>query len=191
MGQYWPGEQSQRHSAPKEPVLDRTDPSQSSPGSLAFRSTVVRGSKHPDVDPSRGCTPGRLLPLYFPWYVMATQQSCECCSSGPSHAGAEEGLSCYCPVDGVIDTISKKYSLQIVGLLGANGPMRYGDLEAALGATSTSLLANRLEELTEAGLIERRSFDEIPPRVEYSLTQRGRELETRIQPLLEWAAGAE
>nr|WP_265112477.1 winged helix-turn-helix transcriptional regulator [Halosolutus halophilus] len=45
-----------------------------------------------------------------------------------------------------------------------------------------------LDELTEKGLIERRSFDEIPPRVEYSLTPRGRELETRIQPLLEWAA---
>lgn len=122
---------------------------------------------------------------------MATQQSCECCSSGASQTGTAAGLSCYCPVDGVIDTISKKYSLQIVGLLGANGPMRYGDLEEALGATSTSLLANRLEELAEEELIERRSFDEIPPRVEYSLTQRGRELESRIQPLLEWAADAD
>ena len=122
---------------------------------------------------------------------MATHQSCECCSSETSETGAETAPSCYCPVDGVIDTISKKYSLQIVGLLGANGPMRYGDLEDALEATSTSLLSNRLEELTAEGLIERRSFDEIPPRVEYSLTQRGRELESRIQPLLEWAADAE
>lgn len=122
---------------------------------------------------------------------MATNQSCECCSSETSGGVADTEPSCYCPVDGVIDTISKKYTLQIVGLLGANGPMRYGELEEALGATSTSLLANRLEELAEKGLIERRSFDEIPPRVEYSLTPRGRELESRIQPLLEWAAGAE
>lgn len=118
---------------------------------------------------------------------MAQQSGCECC--GPDdEMGAVEGLACYCPVDGVIDTISKKYSLQIVGLLGANGPMRYGELEDVLGATSSSLLSNRLEDLAETGLIERRSFDEIPPRVEYSLTPRGRELEARIQPLLEWAA---
>lgn len=119
---------------------------------------------------------------------MASHQSCACCNSGES--GMVEGVdpSCYCPVDGVINTISKKYTLQIVGLLGANGPMRYGDLEEVLGATSSSLLSNRLEELTDAGLIERRSFNEVPPRVEYSLTPRGRELESRIQPLLEWAA---
>lgn len=129
---------------------------------------------------------------------MAQQGSCACCGSEtdtdgvdreghpPTDAGA--ALSCYCPVDGVIDTISKKYALQIVGVLGSNGPMRYSELDEILDATSSSLLSSRLEELAEEGLIERRSFDEIPPRVEYSLTPRGRELETRIQPLLEWAA---
>lgn len=121
---------------------------------------------------------------------MSQQGSCECCGSDAGGAGSapESDLSCYCPVDGVIDVISKKYSLQIVGLLGSRGPMRYGELEEVLGATSSSLLSNRLEELADEGLIERRSFDEIPPRVEYSLTPRGRELEARIQPLLEWAA---
>lgn len=97
-------------------------------------------------------------------------------------------MTCYCPVDGVIETIGKKYALQIIGLLGTNGPMRYSNLEEVLAVTSSSLLSTRLEELAEEGLIERRSFDEIPPRVEYSLTPRGRELESRIQPLLEWAA---
>ena len=104
---------------------------------------------------------------------------------------SDDEAVCYCPVNGIIETISKKYALQIVGLLGAHGPMRYGELEDRLGATSSSLLSARLDELTEEGLIERRSFDEIPPRVEYSLTPRGRELETRIQPLLEWAADEE
>lgn len=97
-------------------------------------------------------------------------------------------MTCYCPVDGVIDTIGKKYALQIVGVLGARGPLRYGELAEALGVTSSSLLSERLEELVDEGLLERRSFDEIPPRVEYSLTPKGRELEERIQPLLEWAA---
>lgn len=120
---------------------------------------------------------------------MAQQQGCECCSTETADAPAVgDGHVCYCPVDGVIETIGKKHALQIVGILGSKGPTRYGELEELLGVTSTSLLSTRLDELADEGLIERRSFDEVPPRVEYSLTPRGRELETRIQPLLEWAA---
>lgn len=122
---------------------------------------------------------------------MAQQTGCDCCSTVDASTAVADDHVCYCPVDGVIETISKKYALQIVGVLGANGPTRYGELEDLLGVTSASLLATRLEELTDAGLVERRSFDEVPPRVEYSLTPRGRELETRIQPLLEWAAADE
>jgi DNA-binding HxlR family transcriptional regulator len=96
--------------------------------------------------------------------------------------------TCYCPLDGVINAISKKYAMQIVGLLGAAGPTRYGEIQDRLAASSTSTLSNRLEELVDAELIERRSFDEVPPHVEYSLTPRGRELEERLRPLLEWAA---
>lgn len=97
-------------------------------------------------------------------------------------------MTCYCPLDGVIDVISKRYAMQVVALLGARGPTRYSDLEERLGVTSSSTLAGRLEELVDADLIERRSFDEVPPRVEYSLTGHGRELEERLQPLLEWAS---
>lgn len=122
---------------------------------------------------------------------MAQQTGCDCCSTVGASPGVGDDHICYCPVDGVIETISKKYALQIVGILGSNGPTRYGELEDLLGVTSASLLATRLQELTDADLIERRSFDEVPPRVEYSLTPRGRELETRIQPLLEWAAADE
>lgn len=97
-------------------------------------------------------------------------------------------MTCYCPIDGVIDTIGKRYAMQIVAVLGASGPTRYSELETILGVTSSSTLADRLEELAADGLLERRSFDEVPPRVEYSLTPRGRELEERLQPLLEWAS---
>ena len=51
---------------------------------------------------------------------------------------------------------------------------------------SSATLGNQLYEFDDAELIERRSFDEVPPHVEYSLTPRGRELEIRPQPLLEW-----
>jgi len=128
---------------------------------------------------------------------MAQHGSCACCSpdsattsAGATTTGTAE-TTCYCPIDGTIDTISKKYAMQIMGLLGVAGPTRYGEIEERLAATSTSTLSDRLDELTDADLIERRSFDEVPPHVEYSLTPRGRELEERLQPLLEWAATEE
>jgi DNA-binding HxlR family transcriptional regulator len=77
--------------------------------------------------------------------------------------------------------------MRVVALLGANGPTRFSEIEETLGVTSTSTLSDCLADLVDEGLIERRSFDEVPPRVEYSLTPRGRQLEARLQPLLEWA----
>lgn len=119
--------------------------------------------------------------------VMAHASECACCDTDAS-GGASENPTCYCPLDGVIETVSRKYSMQVIALLGAEGPTRFSELEAALGVTSTSTLSDCLADLVDEELIERRSFDEVPPRVEYSLTPRGRELETRLQPLLEWAS---
>lgn len=115
---------------------------------------------------------------------MSVERGCECCETGdPGDA------TCYCPIDDVLDTVAKRYAMQVITVLGANGPTRYGDLADALAVTSTSTFSDRLDELVEAGLVERRRFDEVPPRVEYSLTPRGRELEVRLQPLLDWASG--
>lgn len=114
-------------------------------------------------------------------------RACACCGTDAA-GGADAGMTCYCPLDDVIDTVGKKYAMQIVALLGARGPTRFSELEDELGVTSTSTLSEHLEDLAAEDLIERRSFDEVPPRVEYSLTPRGRELEERLQPLLEWAA---
>lgn len=97
-------------------------------------------------------------------------------------------MTCYCPVEGVISVVSKGYAMQIIGLLGARGPMRFGDLEDALDIKSTSTFSKNLSELAEADLINRKSYDEVPPHVEYSLTPEGRELKEHLQPLLEWAA---
>lgn len=119
---------------------------------------------------------------------MAQSRGCACCGADGSTPDTGEDVTCYCPIDGVIETVSRKYAMRIVAVLGANGPTRFGDLEETLEVTSTSTLSDCLAELVDDGLIERRSFDEVPPRVEYSLTPRGRELETRLQPLLEWAA---
>lgn len=122
---------------------------------------------------------------------MSSNQTCACCGS-PTGAPADPvEMTCYCPLDGVIETVGRKYSMQVVAVLGANGPTRFGELEEMLGVTSSSTFSDCLSDLVDEELIERRSFDEVPPRVEYSLTPRGRELEERLQPLLEWASTAD
>lgn len=118
---------------------------------------------------------------------MSHAQSCACCTDGPADTGAD--VTCYCPLDGVIETVGRKYAMQTVAILGANGPTRFSELESRLAVTSSSTFSDCLADLVSAELIERRSFDEVPPRVEYSLTPKGRELEERLLPLLEWAAG--
>jgi len=98
---------------------------------------------------------------------------------------------CFCPLEGVIDLISKKWALLIVNALGNRGKLRFNNLMEELGSISPKTLSDTLKELKAEGLIKRESFAEIPPRVEYSLTQDGAELRKSIMPLLKWAATRE
>ncbi|MEM3551837.1 MAG: helix-turn-helix domain-containing protein [Candidatus Bathyarchaeia archaeon] len=100
----------------------------------------------------------------------------------------EEEHLCICPLEGVIDIISKKWSLLIINALGNKGKLRFNNLMEYLGRISPKTLSDTLKELQAEGLIKRESFAEIPPRVEYSLTEDGLELRRSIIPLLKWAA---
>ena len=95
---------------------------------------------------------------------------------------------CLCPLEGIINIISKKWTLQIVGLIGNYTRLRYSELQEKLPGISPTVLAERLKRLEEGRLISRKAFAEIPPRVEYSLTQDGMELREMIGPLMNWAA---
>jgi DNA-binding HxlR family transcriptional regulator len=95
---------------------------------------------------------------------------------------------CLCPLDGVIDTIGKKWGLLIVNEIGNHGRLRYNELMSELKEISPSTLASMLKDLEKQELIEKEVFREIPPRVEYSLSARGRELRTAIIPLIKWAS---
>lgn len=100
-------------------------------------------------------------------------------------------VQCYCTLDGVIELISRKYAIQVICLVGVLEPARYADIEHALGSVSSSTLSNRLDELTEAGILDRERFAEIPPRVEYRMTERGRDLCELLDPLVRWANNQE
>jgi DNA-binding HxlR family transcriptional regulator len=83
---------------------------------------------------------------------------------------------CICLTSSVVQIVGRRYSLLVLSLLADRGSVRFSELRSELGEISSSTLSLRLAELEEAGLIERRTFAEIPPRVEYSLTDEGEAL---------------
>lgn len=86
-----------------------------------------------------------------------------------------------------LEVVLRFGAMHIIYITGAHERIRFGELEAHLDV-SHSTIATRLNELQDAGLLNRTSFDEVPPHVEYSLTQRGEELFEKLTPLIEWAA---
>jgi len=99
--------------------------------------------------------------------------------------------TCYCPLTGVIPTLSRKYAMQLISIIGAHDSLRFAEIEDHLQTASTSTISKRFDEFENTGLVTRTQFNEIPPRVEYSLTEDGEEVSTRLEPLLEWASTAE
>jgi DNA-binding HxlR family transcriptional regulator len=83
--------------------------------------------------------------------------------------------------------ITKRGTLEIlIPLCCTTDPVRYKQFRHALKGISSKTLALRLKELEKAGILERKSYNEIPPRVEYRLTTKGQELVESIINLLQW-----
>lgn len=101
----------------------------------------------------------------------------ECCVSG------EDREICLCRNSAAIDLISRKWTLLILWLLSKYGRLRYTDLERKLDGVNPNTLSTRLDELEETELVARQRFNEVPPRVEYSLTEAGKELARLTKPL--------
>jgi len=95
---------------------------------------------------------------------------------------------CFCPLEGIIDVISKKWALLIINAIGNYGCLRFNRLIEELRGISPKTLADTLKQLQHEGLLERKSFAEIPPRVEYSLTKDGEGLREAVIPILKWSA---
>ena len=95
---------------------------------------------------------------------------------------------CVCAFGGILTTISKKWALLIINKLGVSGRLRFNDLMSELEGVCPKTLSDTLKELQKDGLIGRETFSEIPPRVEYFLTDDGISLRKAIVPLLKWAS---
>ena len=82
----------------------------------------------------------------------------------------------------------KKWVLFTINSIGNHGAIRFTGLNTELRGVSPSTLSSILKKLEESGIVNRKSFAEIPPKVEYSLTENGKDLRRVIMPLLQWAA---
>ena len=83
--------------------------------------------------------------------------------------------------------VTKRGTLEIlIPLCCTTKPVRYKEFKQALKGISSKTLATRLKELEKSGILERQSYNEIPPRVEYKLTSKGQELVKSLIDLLQW-----
>ncbi len=97
-----------------------------------------------------------------------------------------KNAECLCPITGIIDLVAKKWSVCIISLLGGRDRMRFNEIKRELKGISPKTLSDRLKDLQGEGLIDKEMYAEVPVRVEYSLTEDGKNLYSVLMPLVEW-----
>ena len=91
-----------------------------------------------------------------------------------------------CPLEYGMELFGGKWNSRIICVLAALGTLRYSELRREMGNITDAVLASTLKGLIANGIVERKSYDEIPPRVEYSLTPLGRSLKPILDSMWAW-----
>src|SRR6476646_4984722 len=96
-------------------------------------------------------------------------------------ADAPDTLTANCPTRVVLDHVMSKWGVLVLLAL-SDGTLRWGELRRAVDGISEKMLASTLRTLEADGIVHRFAHATIPPRVDYSLTERGSELMARMRP---------
>ena len=91
-----------------------------------------------------------------------------------------------CPVETTLSLIGNKWQVLILRDLNMNGTMRFKQLQRSIGRISQKVLTSNLRAMEDSGLVRREVFAEVPPRVEYSLTEVGKSLKPVLDALWAW-----
>ncbi|BDD81711.1 hypothetical protein TPB0596_14740 [Tsukamurella pulmonis] len=91
-----------------------------------------------------------------------------------------------CGLDAALDVVSGKWKVLILWELEAYGVRRFAELRRGLPGVSEKMLTQHLREMEQDGLLTRKVYPQVPPKVEYSLTASGRTLNTALAPLGDW-----
>ena len=92
-----------------------------------------------------------------------------------------------CPIRNILCRLGDKWSMLVLISLNTNGIMRFNDIYKSIGDISQRMLTVTLRSLEADGLVNRVIYPEVPPRVEYSLTQSGENLMPHLNSLVGWA----
>ncbi len=92
-----------------------------------------------------------------------------------------------CPLKYLSQTFGGKWKMPIICILSDMSPKRYSAIKRSLGDITNMMLAQSLKELEAAGLVSRTQYNEVPPRVEYSLTERGKNAIPMLTAAAQWA----
>ncbi|MEV6979071.1 helix-turn-helix domain-containing protein [Kitasatospora sp. NPDC093806] len=93
-----------------------------------------------------------------------------------------------CPIGPVVDLVFSRWTTPILWTLNQHGRQRYVELQRRVAAITPKVLTQRLRQLERDGLIKREYHAEVPPRVEYEITDLGRSLAPLFAGLAEWSA---
>jgi DNA-binding HxlR family transcriptional regulator len=91
-----------------------------------------------------------------------------------------------CPIDETINLIAHKWKVLILRSLLQNGTMRFSELSRGIDGVSQKMLTQHLRQMEADGLVERKVYPKIPPKVEYSLTPLGKSLKTVLDSMTLW-----
>lgn len=91
-----------------------------------------------------------------------------------------------CPVRYTIDIVGGKWKLPIICVLTSGLPIRYSSIKRRLTGVTNMMLAQSLKDLEASGIVHREQYNEVPPRVEYTLTDKGKSIIPPLMKLGEW-----
>lgn len=103
-------------------------------------------------------------------------------------AETSAGENLLCPIRYTIDIIGGKWKLPIICMLAGGLPTRYSSIKRKLTGVTNMMLAQSLKELEASGIVHREQYNEVPPRVEYTLTEKGKSIIPHLVKLAEWGA---
>lgn len=93
-----------------------------------------------------------------------------------------------CPIRYALDIVGGKWKLPIICMLAVDNPIRYSSIKRKLDGITNTMLAQSLKDLESDGIVHRKQYNEIPPKVEYTLTSKGKSIVPILQQFANWGA---
>jgi DNA-binding HxlR family transcriptional regulator len=92
-----------------------------------------------------------------------------------------------CPIRYMLEMFNGKWKMPIICMLAGGVPLRYSSIKRKFGDITNVMLAQSLKELEAYGVVHREQYNEVPPRVEYTLTEKGQSVIPALTKVAEWA----